>query len=736
MFGRRLLSLIAASALVVGAFATPAGAQSAPSGASIRIVSQPVWRAPGDRLDIKLRIRNDGPDPVPGYILTVTAHSRVLSRSELHQSFEEPPAFAASSITAVTAPRQTIDPGSSVAVTIDDPIASLQSLAAATAGGVYPLTLSLFDSARTQVLATVTTPLIYYPSPPETPLNIVPVIPINAPSSRGPDGRFEVVPGTNASPLETALREGGWLSGLVATLDEVTEAPPPPQPPPRKKKGRAPRHRPSPGGPEPLHLGLAITPRTLEEVADLAGGFRRSTEGETVEVKASDSSPASARRVLTELREVAGRDTVQPILVPYAYPDLPTVESTIPDHIKQQLNEGEAVLSADLNSPPGRSWFLPPGGRLDLDTLNDLESENTGRHTFITDKALDHAGEEGLGCPEATLSATCPISIETGSARTSGYILDSELQILANSLSTADDPRLALQQLFAETAMIREELPSRGDRIISLVLPGLWAPDPALARALLDGLRDAPWLAGKTPKEGLNAFLKLKAEPQQRRILSHLPDPLGRPDVSLTSTITDAKAALETFGSLQPPAALLERLTRNVLVSESRAWWGDDTLQEQGESYALDSADEAERELGKITIGENPSEVRLTSRQAQVPVVVFNEATYPVSVAIHLESPQLQISETFPETIQAHSLRQLNVDVTVPAQSSGIFPLRVTVQTPEGVTIADRDDITIRSTEFNEIALGITFGALAFLIFFYVIRTIRRRRGAGEPAQA
>jgi hypothetical protein len=42
--------------------------------------------------------------------------------------------------------------------------------------------------------------------------------------------------------------------------------------------------------------------------------------------------------------------------------------------------------------------------------------------------------------------------------------------------------------------------------------------------------------------------------------------------------------------------------------------------------------------------------------------------------------------------------------------------------------------ITIRSTAFNRVALGITFGALAFLIFFYMFRVLRRRRGKASNA--
>jgi hypothetical protein len=73
----------------------------------------------------------------------------------------------------------------------------------------------------------------------------------------------------------------------------------------------------------------------------------------------------------------------------------------------------------------------------------------------------------------------------------------------------------------------------------------------------------------------------------------------------------------------------------------------------------------------------------------------------------------------------------LTVDVA--AQSSGIFPLVVTVETPDGTFITDKT-IEVRSTEFNEIALGLTFGALAFLILFYITRAIRGRRSRVEPA--
>ncbi|HZA19378.1 MAG TPA: hypothetical protein VE889_00875, partial [Actinomycetota bacterium] len=49
---------------------------------------------------------------------------------------------------------------------------------------------------------------------------------------------------------------------------------------------------------------------------------------------------------------------------------------------------------------------------------------------------------------------------------------------------------------------------------------------------------------------------------------------------------------------------------------------------------------------------------------------------------------------------------------------------------PDGLDIGAPVTLTVRSTEFNEIALGLTFGALAFLILFYVVRGLRNRREA------
>jgi hypothetical protein len=58
--------------------------------------------------------------------------------------------------------------------------------------------------------------------------------------------------------------------------------------------------------------------------------------------------------------------------------------------------------------------------------------------------------------------------------------------------------------------------------------------------------------------------------------------------------------------------------------------------------------------------------------------------------------------------------------------------LRINTETPDGGLTFGSVVVTIRSTEFNRIALGLTFGALAFLILFYTAKAVRRRRRATD----
>jgi Family of unknown function (DUF6049) len=691
---RHLIAFWALATLALGGLIAPPPARAQQTGLddiTIELVNQPVFYGANDDLNIKVRISNDSTEPLPGVILNVGREGRLTSRSDLQNSFESPPGVALAAFS--TAIRRPVEPGESSVVSLDEPVAEVLTGEEA---GIYPATINLLDVNGTMPLDSLTTHLMYYPGGAETQLNFVATVPLNDLPARGPDGNFLVdMPGTQ--PLEDALQSRGWLGRTVRELNRPTAD---------------------------LRLGVAPTPRLVEEIADMSDGYRRGDE------QFSDSSPQAelAGDFIGQLSQLLNRDGVQPLLVPYANPDLPSLAaSAVDDHVGTQITLGETILSDVLDVEPGRAWIYPPGGRTNSESLELMQlSSNAGAKTFFSGSSLvEEANPLLAGCPIEGLSATCPVSVSTQAGETLGYQADPGLQDRLGALERDDDDRLNLQRFFAETAMIREEQPGRTDRIVHATLPSLWHPSPGMIRTLYRGLANAPWLNTVTPEEGL----ELEIDRTDRRIADNaatVPNELAPIDYAV---IERTESIIESFNSVGPPAPIYQRLLRNYLVAESRNWWVDDALAAQGLAYAGASAEEARAELDKVSI-EVSERITLTSRAEDIPVRVLNDAGYPVRVRFQLDSPRLRFEE---EQVRTFETGRTPLTIPVRTDTSGFFPVTMSLVTPDGSEVIAESQPTVRSTEFNNVALTITLGALFFLIAFYLLRWYRRRNP--PPAQ-
>jgi hypothetical protein len=702
--------------------AQPAGSTSL----TIRLLRQPIWHRPGDPLGIKVRIKNVGSEDVQGFGIRLGAYERVTSRSALHDNFNEAPGQELSSVPK-RYPRVTLAPGDSTSIVINDPVESLTTLQLATEGGVFPLTLTVYDLGTAAFLDYVTTPLIYYPARPETPLDLVTVVPLGDVPSEGPDGTF-TTPSPAGVPLEDAASPGGWLQGVVGALDDLATLHPLPRPP-ATGRGKH-RHRPPRPTPErPLHVGLAPTPRLLQEIGDLAAGYRRSDGSEV-----SHDSPHArgAAAILTELKHLLGRNGVQSLLVPYSYPDLPTLDQLSLPEMLEQLSEGRRVFQEELGRNVSAHWLFPPGGRLDEATLGQLQlAGSSARHIALVSSGSTLAPPEPdlAGCPDAPASFACPAAIQTSHGTSTGFLSDQGLeQRLAPLTLPGGNDRLTLQQFFAETAMIHAERPGIAGRVVEATIPSVWHPRPDLSRLLFRGIQEAPWLRSVTPAEGLEK----PAKPVPREIVpTETPVATSLPPDFYENVLLPARAIVSSYSTVATEdTTRLKRLDQNLLVAESRLLWHDPVT---AESFVERSQQEAQDEMSKIKIiGVN--DVTLTSSRGKFQLVLANGTDTPVTVSIKLNAPQLSVDPELLDklsTTYAPGNHPLTISAT--ARVSGKFPLTVLVQSANGYPIAQKD-IEIRSTAFNRIALGITIGALAFLILFYLVRAFRRRsRTTGEP---
>ena len=701
---------------------SPAAGQDADPEIRLRLVDQPLWHEPGDPLGLRLQVFNSSSEVLEGFVVRVEGHSRVSSRSALHEAFDGNPGFSSSSFSKYF-DNVEIPAGASKTVVIKEPVGDLTSIATAPGGGVFPVTLSLFDSGAGELFDSMTTPLIYYPTPPDVPLGLTLAWPLNDVPSRSPSGSFEVDPLTAAVRLEDALQPDGWLTGLLQRLEAVTLAPPPPEPPRRRdrqgrRRGRA-DNRPRPEPTPPLHLGLALTPRLIEEMADLADGYQR---GDVARRRDSEVARQAAE-ALELLRIMLARDSVEPLLVPYSFPDLPRM--SFEDGLVPQLGHAREVLAKELDLDLADGWLFPPAGRIDAATLQDLKTIDTEVGGLIlTEESFEPPVEDPPpGCPVGSPSFVCPVSIQ-GTGRSPSLLTDEGLQDRFTDLVDGLDPRLGIQNFFAETAMIREETPGVAGRVVQTTVPSLWHPEPSTMDLVLEGLREAPWLQTLTPSEALDT----EVEPGPRRLVPTLGRlAIQEPTEELLARVASAQELVESFRLVRPPPALTERLTRNLLVAQSRLWGASALLSDRADDYVDETVEQTRAELDKITVG-GTDEIRLTSQRGEIPIEVFNDTDYEVTLNVRVVSPDLRLDETYPLVLDPGRFQQIPVEIA--ARSSGIFPVEVSVETPDGTYEIDTKSITVRSTEFNQIAVIITIGALAFLVLFYLVPSFRRRADA------
>lgn len=694
------------AALAVGSLlfqlATPAAGQTpAPPTVALELIGQPVWHGPEDPLDLRLRVSNNGLSTLDGFRLQVRAFPPASSRSELHENFEIDQLRVEASSLPIDRLDLVVPAGTSTDVSIEAPVSALTSVVGGPAG-VYPITITVTDVVGSSALDSTTTQLLYFPEEVEVPLNVVVLWPLIDIPSRHGGGSFEPQGEAEDIPLEIATSEEGWLSGILDALEADFA------------KG--------------VRLGWAPGPRLVEELADMADGYRVESGEGSRSVAADEPSARAAGDAVARLKALAAIDRLQPMRIPYAFPDLTTVDDF--ELLSAQLNASRSVLEERLGISPDSGWLFSPGGRLDEVTLERLRSSDAAASTFFAPDTLE---PEPLGTEPTCrqdfigITYTCPVRTATAAGRSRGFVLDLELQRRLGALVTNPSDVGEMQKFFAELAMIWAELPTPV-RVIPVAMPPMWHPPSTFSERFVRTMAGAPWIRTRTPRGGLH--LGIGTIP--RELVTEATPARLAPDDAYLDDIDEAADIVESFARMRPPISLVQRLRRDVLTGHSLLWWGSDQDRlDEGAAFAADARREAEAEFDKISIAGKP-DITLASRRGSLPLSLQNSADYPVTLEVHLESRDRDLDLSERSVVQTFEPGATPLSVQVSARASGIYPVGIRVLTSDGYEVSETS-ISIRSTEFNEIALAITVGALVFLVGFSTVRGVRRRRrGATE----
>ncbi len=374
-----------------------------------------------------------------------------------------------------------------------------------------------------------------------------------------------------------------------------------------------------------------------------------------------------------------------------------------------------------------------------VSALGDLVGTRTDTRTWLATDALDIASLEALAgrgfdrvvAPEATLlpvadqrlTITRPFVLTGRQTRVQAAAADAGL---AAHFDRRGNQPLQAYQMLADLMVVYLDRPGDAERRgIVAVPPSDWTPSPQFLDVLASGLSRSPIIEA-TSLDTLFATVPTARDDSGSAMVRKPapPPPGGIADVA--TTLLAKRRKLDSLGSV-----LGSGNTTSVVVDERLlvAQSSDLMTLRQRDAY-LDGAQRLiDDQLGAIQMPQGRS-ITLTARQGEIPVTFQNRTGKPVKVVVKVQSDKLD----FPNgTTQDLELTRLNTTERFPvvARTSGAFPIRITLESPDGNLEVGRARITVRSTAASGAGLVLAMGAASFLAIWWGRNAMKGRRARG-----
>lgn len=678
----------------------------------------PLAPQPGDNLLITGTLHDDSADPVTNLDVSLRYRSaRVGSRGEFDDyatTADGPVPDQRADQADVTIPRTTIEPDGTVAFTLRVPVDSLHL--DPRSWQVYEIGIQVVGVTPTEGTETVGRLRTFLPWAPNDvpgvglPTQVAWVWPLA-------DRPHRLIGSTWLDDdLATALAPDGRLGQLLAVGLAAEQ---------QRSRPRTQRERQQhiqlkkPPAVSSIPVTWAIDPMLVQDVTAMTAGYRVTT-GRATEAGKGKSAAANW---LSSLRTAVGRGEV--LSLPYADPDIvAATRAGLAGEVQIAINKGQSSLANALHTAT-LSYGWPPDGSIDPHTLDTLFA--AGVRTVVLDgAALPILGGE----PSETPGAHAVVRARDGNL--DALLVDDGLRAVIDAGLTnhALEP-LALQRFLAEMLMIQAELPS--DQRALVVAPDRrWSPDPVFASRLLADTGRVPWIQPVPLSTVLDNPVSTKVT---RETLSYpAAARAGELSPSYLVQARKAKGRVDAFTAITEPGDGQARDFDDAVLRTLSSAWRDDRGEAATRMSAVRGAIASTMRRVRIATGAG-SFVTLTSNSGTVPVTVSNELDTPVHVVVGITSGlHLKVAGNGrkSEVIPPH--RRIPIDIKATAQTSGVFPLKVTLYTPTGQIYQPEVQLFVRSTAYGIVALLITGGATAVLMVAVIVRLIRRALRARRRA--
>jgi hypothetical protein len=666
----------------------PATSASAQPSLEVALVDIAMWLGPQDPLKLTLQVTNRGDAPAEGLRATVAIHEGIATRSHLERTFTG--SFGPTVGSDTVAIEGSLAPGESKTVSVEKQLSEFQIFRTRPEDRAHPVRITVRPSSGSG--GTVETHMIFFTQPVLVPLRLSLVIPLHSPATvYRPDLNMT----RRVDSLDRSMREGP-LDIILGSLEEAEDVP----------------------------VTLAPSGLLLDLLQDLGDGYRiTDVAGRPRTISADQESALLAVETLARISRQASSATRIVITTPYSGAFLPA----LPEARRQsQVGQTRSRLEALLGRPPTGRWVLPTPPVLDEPTLALLQNAGISKVILSSDAVTSPT----RGARSPVLSRSIPLRIQTrADAAVEGVVADSGL-----STRLADLRRGGLsarQRFLAETATLMLERPAQ-DRTVVALAPQDWSPEAGSLSGVLEALRSSPWMRGTTPESSLGQIA------EREEVVVFRPDQVNEraeiPTDDYFQVLDSARRAITQFETVDPPNDLKGRLERGLLIAESAGWWGNRRREEQGKSFARAVVDRVDREFSKVKPQPDRT-IALTSTGGVIPISITSAAKYPMRVILRLDSEKLKFPGSNDCPSPSSSARCIDATIEPRAQdirvrtqteATGTFPLRITVQAPDGTSIAS-SLMRIKSTGYNKVALWITAASAAFLAAWWIASAVRKR---------
>ncbi len=382
-------------------------------------------------------------------------------------------------------------------------------------------------------------------------------------------------------------------------------------------------------------------------------------------------------------------------------------------------------LNSDVNTQIARG----------SDTVADALHVRPDAHTWFAQGPLDDAsiallGQRGIDRVVASdtdlkadtgqkFTVTQPFVLSGGERQVPAVVTDAGL---SGYFDSRIPPALAANHLLADLAVIYLDQPGGDRRGVVAMVPPTWRVDRQLLETAVAGLNQNPIAEAISLDALFTGVVPSKGDSGQtlvRRAASVGTGGLADMAGDLRST----RVRLDALGSvLGPGTADHGNLDERLLLAEST----DLRTNRQRQAYVDAVLDGINGQLRDIRIPGGRS-FTLTARSAEIPVTFQNRTGAPAKVVVKVQSEKLD----FPQgRTQLLDLTRLNTTqrFSVVSRTSGAFPVRITLESPDGNLMIGQARLTVRSTAASGAGLVVSLGAAAFLALWWGRHALRGRR--------